>query len=331
MNVGVVLCLPEALTVLGRANVQWEPWRSTTNAVVAGPISAAEYTTFPVAFKASDTLPGSVTLYLGANRGRGQAYPNGAASNLVSSRWLNTGLVNGRCYLAKRLGVRCWTLDTSWRLHTQLVGAGHAIRPTSGIRGSCDEGGVVDVVVNGGGFGQTEEQLVVQSEPRMVAGLAFMLLGTNTQLALCLKKKQYERWRLAQPIDMDVHVGQQRSRAHQILDFALYLSHSLTQAPDPGTLALLDGFQSFRGLLVTQRALLVVSLRGRIRGISSQPHLARRNLLHFLVSRRWYVQLHPLRCPATLGRSTSANDIPQARTPVPEPSPKWRGPVPGLR
>ena len=51
----------------------------------------------------------------------------------------------------------------------------------------------MDVVMNVGGFGQTEEQLVVQSETRVYAGLAFMLLGTITQVALCLKKKQYER------------------------------------------------------------------------------------------------------------------------------------------
>ena len=47
-----------------------------------------------------------------------------------------------------------------------------------------EEGGVLDVVMNVGGFGQTEEQLVVQSETRVYAGLAFMLLGTITQVAL---------------------------------------------------------------------------------------------------------------------------------------------------
>lgn len=195
MNVGVVLGLPEELTVLNSGafdspQVQWEQWRSNagsmkTNAVVAGPISATAYTTIPVAIQASnEALPGSVTVYLGANRGRGQAYPSGAASNLVSSRWDASGVVPGRCFLAKRLGVECWTRGTSWQMHLQLVGAGHAIRPTSGLRALSEEGGVLDGVVNVGGFGQTEEQLVVQSEPRMYAGLAFMFLGTNTQLAL---------------------------------------------------------------------------------------------------------------------------------------------------
>ena len=30
--------------------------------------------------------PGTVTLYLGANRGRGQTYPNGDIANVVASR-----------------------------------------------------------------------------------------------------------------------------------------------------------------------------------------------------------------------------------------------------
>ena len=59
-----------------------------------------------------------------------------------------------------------------------------------------EEGGVIDVVVNVGGFGQTEEQMVLQSEVKMYAGLTFLLLGANTQLALCIKKKQFERLRL---------------------------------------------------------------------------------------------------------------------------------------
>ena len=51
-----------------------------------------------------------------------------------------------------------------------MVGVGHAIRPAAGLRGISEEGGVLDVVVNVGGFGQTEEQLVVQSEQRLFAG-----------------------------------------------------------------------------------------------------------------------------------------------------------------
>ena len=196
MKVGVVLSFPNDITVLGLANVQWEPWRTDGTAVAAGPISAAEYSTIPVAFKANaNALPGSVTVYLGANRGRGQAYPNGAVLEFQCSSLSATGVVPGRSFIAKRLGIACWVWATAWRQPFQLVGPGHVNGNRCLSPERCEEGGVLDVVMNVGGFGQTEEQLVVQSETRVYAGLAFMLLGTITQVALCLKKKQYERWK----------------------------------------------------------------------------------------------------------------------------------------
>ena len=73
-----------------------------------------------------------------------------------SERWDDTGMVTGRCFRSKRLGVSCWTRGYAWRLQ----GVGHAI---AGLRAVSDEGGVFDVVVNVGGFGQTEEQLVLSS------------------------------------------------------------------------------------------------------------------------------------------------------------------------
>ena len=42
-----------------------------------------------------------------------------------------------------------------------------------------------------------EEQLVLQSRVRINAGLTLLALGVYTQLALVLKKKQFERLRLA--------------------------------------------------------------------------------------------------------------------------------------
>ena len=50
--------------------MQWEQWRNNSDALVAGPIPAGEYTTLPVALQPSDVaLQGSFTIYLGANRG----------------------------------------------------------------------------------------------------------------------------------------------------------------------------------------------------------------------------------------------------------------------
>ena len=92
-------------------------------------------------------------------------------------RWDDTGMVTGRCFRSKRLGVSCWTRGYAWRLHLQSVGVGHAIRPIAGLRAVSDEGGVFDVVVNVGGFGQTEEQLVLQA-------LVFATVGASIALGL---------------------------------------------------------------------------------------------------------------------------------------------------
>ena len=47
--------------------MQWEQWRNNSDALVAGPIPAGEYTTLPVALQPSDVaLQGSFTIYLGA-------------------------------------------------------------------------------------------------------------------------------------------------------------------------------------------------------------------------------------------------------------------------
>ena len=40
-NVGLVLCFPNAVSVLSRTQVLWEAWRQQTAAVIAGPISAS--------------------------------------------------------------------------------------------------------------------------------------------------------------------------------------------------------------------------------------------------------------------------------------------------
>ena len=108
--------------------MQWEQWRNNSDALVAGPIPAGEYTTLPVALQPSDVaLQGSFTIYLGANRGRGE------------SSLLSLGMVTGRCFRSKRLGVSCWTRGYAWRLHLQSVGVGHAIRPIAGLRAVMEQ------------------------------------------------------------------------------------------------------------------------------------------------------------------------------------------------
>ena len=74
-----------------------------------------------------------------------------------------------------------------------MVGVGHAISPKAGLRAFSDESTLLDAVLNVGGFGQAEEQLVVQSESRVFAGLAFLLAGSGILLDVMVRKKHYER------------------------------------------------------------------------------------------------------------------------------------------
>ena len=64
MNVGLVLCFPNAVSVLSRTQVLWEAWRQQTVAITAGPISASKFSTVHVAFQVDPLAqPGTVTLY----------------------------------------------------------------------------------------------------------------------------------------------------------------------------------------------------------------------------------------------------------------------------
>ena len=59
------------------------------------------------------------------------------------------GMVTGRCFRSKRLGVSCWTRGYAWRLHLQSVGVGHAH--------AFEEGGVL--------LGSVAEALKLLSTP----------------------------------------------------------------------------------------------------------------------------------------------------------------------
>lgn len=65
------------------------------------------------------------------------------------------------------------------------------------MRAYASIGDVFDIVINVGGFGQDEEELVIQSDTRLLAAIAFMFLGLTSQMLLAAKKKkQFERLKL---------------------------------------------------------------------------------------------------------------------------------------
>ena len=91
MNVGLALCFPNAVSVLSRKQVLWEAWRQQTAAVTAGPISASKFSTVPVAFQVDPLAqPGTVTLYLVANRGVVKPTQTEIAEFVTSGEWADS-------------------------------------------------------------------------------------------------------------------------------------------------------------------------------------------------------------------------------------------------
>ena len=62
---------------------EWTSWSSTLNsAAVLGPVTSRSKAAQTVLLALDDVSVGTRSLYLGANRGRGQLYPDGSISNL---------------------------------------------------------------------------------------------------------------------------------------------------------------------------------------------------------------------------------------------------------
>ncbi len=113
-------------------------------------------------------------------------------SNLVSSRWSATGVVPGRSFIAKRLGIACWVWATAWRQPFQLVGPGHSILRVAGLRSFS---------VPGWCFGCRDERWRLwpnrgaAGRPERNQGVCRLCRESDSPDALYGRQKQYERWK----------------------------------------------------------------------------------------------------------------------------------------
>lgn len=194
LQVGCVLVLPEMIDIDVQAN--WSYWSNEDKQSVSFGPQTADYSVQVVSLQvSSDALPASVTVYGGANRGRGQLYPDGTASNINNQRVESSGLVTTLSSKTKRYG----------NVYTMLIDGLRDIgrtEPGQTIDGGLSPGGILtsgDVTGyarNMGGFGLSESTITIQDPVIMRNYLGVVLLIQVTQLALVLKKKQYERMNL---------------------------------------------------------------------------------------------------------------------------------------
>ena len=186
----MVLVLGEGIHV--RAD-GWSTWSTNVNTAVAlGPVSSQSNAAQTISL-ALDAIPvGTRSLYLGANRGRGQLYPDGSTSNLSLRKTEVIGACQAVTYLVKRYGsvVHIVHPEGVWLAHLL---PGQSVEPGIGPRMLSPSESLVARTLNLGGFGLAEVPLSVQAPSNLKRFIGLMLLIQATQLLLLNKKKQYER------------------------------------------------------------------------------------------------------------------------------------------
>ena len=178
LNVGGVVTLPEGFGKSPGADSKvFEPFSTAEPySYVFGPLPASEYaTTVLTVLTPVDARSLSYPIVVAGNRGRGQLYPTGSPSNNGGFRSTGTGWTS-RIHISREgTSLAGWTTDAIMQLTRLPAG--------------------VEIL---GGVGQSEVLLVLQSRARLGYYVQVVAATAATQLALVLKKKQYERFRLGQ-------------------------------------------------------------------------------------------------------------------------------------
>jgi apocytochrome f len=135
-------------------------------------------------------------IYLGGNRGRGQVYPDGSKSNNTVFNATALGVVMQISPGNKSGGVKI-ALETSdgYKI-IELIPGGPELLVKIGQFLSV--GDPLTNNPNVGGFGQVENEIVLQAPQRIQRFCIFSIVVFITQILLVLKKKQFEKVQLAE-------------------------------------------------------------------------------------------------------------------------------------
>ena len=212
LNVGAVLMLPEGFTVAPDDRISEElkeevgstyfmPYsEEEPNIVLVGPVPGDQYQeiVFPVLSPDPKTDKnihfGKNLVFVGGNRGRGQVYPTGQASNNVAYNASAAGTIasiedNG-------FGYNLTINKEDGSSVTEEIAAGAELLVNEGD--TVAVGTALTTNPNVGGFGQTEKEMVLQSPTRIKGLIAFLVAISLSQILLVLKKKQVEKVQAAE-------------------------------------------------------------------------------------------------------------------------------------
>jgi len=214
LNVGAVLILPDGFSVAPPeriseemktkvGNLYFQPYTpDKQNILVIGPIPGKQNSeiVFPILSpdpsknKAISYL--KYPVYLGANRGRGQIYPDGSKSNNMVYNASTGGKITQIEPSGKKGGFNI-TIETSTGDQVidkippgpeLIVNLGQTIQADQPLTNNP----------NVGGFGQKDSEIVLQNPARVQGLIVFFGFVIIAQVFLVLKKKQFEKVQLAE-------------------------------------------------------------------------------------------------------------------------------------
>jgi len=212
LNVGAVLMLPEGFKIAPPdripeemqekvGGVYFQPYsEDQENWVLVGPLPGEQYQeiVFPVLSPDPATDKnihfGKYAVNLGANRGRGQLYPTGEASNNNVFKANVAGTISK--ITQPEAGGYEVTIETAEGPVVQTIPAGPELIVAEGQQVAAGE--ALTNNPNVGGFGQKDAEVVLQSPTRIKWLMAFIGGIMLTQILLVIKKKQVERVQAAE-------------------------------------------------------------------------------------------------------------------------------------
>lgn len=213
LNVGAVLILPEGFELAPKerispemkekiGNLYFQPYKpDQKNILVVGPVPGKKYSEmiFPILSpnpsnnKEAHFL--KYPIYLGANRGRGQIYPDGSKSNNTVYNASVTGQIETITKTEK--GAFEITINTADnRKIVETIPSGPDLLVKEGEYVKADQ--PLTTNPNVGGFGQGDAEIVLQDPLRIQGLLVFFVCVILAQIFLVLKKKQFEKVQLAE-------------------------------------------------------------------------------------------------------------------------------------
>jgi len=210
VNVGAVLILPDGFKVAPPEKMSeemknkvgklyFQPYsEDKQNMIVVGPVPGKKYSdmSFPL-ISPDPSQDKNVSylkypIYLGANRGRGQIYPDGSKSNNNVFTASASGIVEEITSQGKD-GYDVTVRTKNGYVHDTIpLGPEIIVKEGDSIKAD-------DPLTNNpnvGGFGQAETSIVLQNPRRVQILIAFLIFVLFAQVFLVLKKKQFEKVQL---------------------------------------------------------------------------------------------------------------------------------------